>query len=494
MAQIRAGRCVSNSAIRLKFAASTIATHGERSSKAMNVTVLGSGYVGLVTAACLAEIGNDVVCYDVDRSKIDALSAGRVPFHERDLPELVARNGGSGRLHFATNVAFAIRHGDVIFIATGTPAGDDGGADLSHVLAAACSIGRHMQVAKVVVQKSTVPVGTASKVREVIEEELRRRRAGADAEAMNLPTPAVTMVANPEFLKEGAAVEDFMRPDRIVIGTDPEDRGLRAREVMGHLYAPFNRQRDRMMYMDIRAAEFTKYAANAMLATRISFMNELANLADKVGVDIEQVRRGIGADPRIGYSFLYAGVGYGGSCFPKDVQALMHTAAEQGQRLQILEAVRAVNDAQKHVLVDKVVRRFGEELGDRTFALWGLSFKPNTDDMREAPSRVMVKALLERGAEVVAYDPIAVPEAQRVLAEDLKSQPELLGRLRYANAPMQAVQGADALVIMTDWKAFKSPNFMALKEVLKQPVIFDGRNLYGPEIRSQGFEYLAIGR
>ncbi|HEY3633755.1 MAG TPA: UDP-glucose/GDP-mannose dehydrogenase family protein [Caldimonas sp.] len=460
----------------------------------MNITVLGSGYVGLVTAACLAEIGNDVVVFDVDRSKIDHLSAGRVPIHEHDLPEMVERNTAFGRLHFAANVAFAVRHGEVIFIATGTPAGQDGSADLTHVLAAARSIGRHMQAFKVVVQKSTVPVGTAGKVRAVIDEELGHRRAKGDEEAMHLPAAPLAVVANPEFLKEGAAVDDFMRPDRIVIGTEPGESGQHARDAMARLYAPFNRQRDRIMHMDLGAAELTKYAANAMLATRISFMNELANLADKLGVDIEQVRRGIGADPRIGYSFLYAGVGYGGSCFPKDVQALMRTAVEHGQRLQVLEAVRAVNEAQKHVLVDKVVRRFGEDLGGRTFALWGLSFKPNTDDMREAPSRVMIKALLERGAAVVAYDPVAMPEAQRALPTDLAARPELLERLRYAEAPMQAVQGADALIVMTDWKAFKSPNLSALKEALKQPVVFDGRNLYGPEIRAEGFEYMAIGR
>jgi UDPglucose 6-dehydrogenase len=460
----------------------------------MNITVLGSGYVGLVTAACLAEIGNDVVCFDVDAAKIDALSGNRVPFHERDLPELVERNAGFGRLHFATNAAFAVRHGDVVFIAAGTPADQDGSADLSHVLAAARSVGKHMQAAKIVVQKSTVPVGTAVKVRQAIETELGRRRSEQDADALALPTPAVTMVANPEFLKEGAAVDDFMRPERIVIGTEPGPAGQPARDAMARLYAPFNRQRDRIMHMDIGAAEFTKYAANAMLATRISFMNELANLADTLGVDIEQVRRGIGADPRIGYSFLYAGVGYGGSCFPKDVRALMRTAAEHGQRLQVLEAVRSVNDAQKHVLVDKIVRRFGKSLAGRTFAVWGLSFKPNTDDMREAPSRVTIKALLERGAAVVAYDPVAIEEARRVLPLDLDGRADLLDRLRFAESPMQAVQGADALVVLTDWKAFKSPNLAALKNALTAPVIFDGRNLYGPEIRMQGIEDFAVGR
>ncbi len=460
----------------------------------MNITVLGIGYVGLVTATCLAEIGNDVVCFDVDGKKIDLLASGDVPFHERDLPELVARNVGFARLHFSMDIAHAVRHGDVIFIATGTPADQDGSADLQYVLAAARSIGEHMQGDKVVVQKSTVPVGTANKVRGVIEAELQRRRAGGDSAVEPLSSAPLSLVSNPEFLKEGAAVDDFMRPDRIVIGTEPGPAGQRARDLMSRLYAPFNRQRDRMLHMDVESAEFTKYAANAMLATRISFMNELANLAGELGVDIEQVRKGIGADPRIGYGFLYAGVGYGGSCFPKDVQALVHTAAGHGQRLQILEAVQSVNDAQKHVLVDKVVARFGADLRARTFALWGLSFKPDTDDMREAPSRVMIKALLDRGAEVVAYDPVAIPEARRVLPRDLGPSPDALSRIRYASSPMQAVEGADALIVMTEWKAFKSPNFIALKSALKQPVIFDGRNLYDPAIRAQGFEYVAIGR
>ena len=459
----------------------------------MNITVLGIGYVGLVTATCLAEIGNDVVCFDVDGRKIDLLASGGVPFHERDLPELVARNAGHGRLHFTMDIAEAIRHGDLIFIATGTPEGEDGSADLQHVLAAARDIGAHLQGDKIVVQKSTVPVGTAVKVRRTIEDALQRRKADGSALAALSASP-VALVSNPEFLKEGAAVDDFMRPDRIVIGTEPGAAGQRARELMVQLYAPFNRQRDRILHMAIEDAEFTKYAANAMLATRISFMNELANLAGELGVDIEQVRRGIGADPRIGYGFLYAGVGYGGSCFPKDVKALVRSAAGHGQRLQILEAVQAVNDAQKHVLVDKITARFGADLSRRTFALWGLSFKPNTDDMREAPSRIVIKALLERGAAVVAYDPAAMAEARRVLARDLGSEAGLLSRIRYAESPMQAVNGADALVVITEWKAFKSPNFAALKGALRQPVIFDGRNLYDPAIRAQGFEYVAIGR
>jgi len=460
----------------------------------MNITVLGIGYVGLVTGTCLAEIGNDVVCFDVDHEKIDLLRAGEVPFHERDLAELIRRNAAFSRLRFTTDAADAVRHGEVIFIATGTPAEPDGSANLSYVMAAAHSIGEHMQDDKIVVQKSTVPVGTAERVRRVIVEQLERRSAAQDRDVARLSATPVAIVSNPEFLKEGAAVDDFMRPDRIVIGSEPGTPGERPRAVMGQLYAPFNRQRDRMLHMDVRSAEMTKYAANAMLATRISFMNELANLADALGVDIEQVRKGIGADPRIGYGFLYAGVGYGGSCFPKDVQALVHTAAEHGQRLRILEAVRAVNDAQKRVLVDKVVNRFGSDLHGRTFALWGLSFKPNTDDMREAPSRVMIKALVEHGARVVAYDPIAMSEAKRALAEDLGSSVLGDSRVLYADSPMQAVQDADALIVMTEWKAFKSPNFAALKSTLRQPVIFDGRNLYDPAIRSQGFEYFAIGR
>lgn len=461
----------------------------------MKVSVIGTGYVGLITGSCLAETGNEVVCFDVDERKVGMLRSGGVPIHEEGLPQLIERNVLAGRLDFTTDVARAVHHGDLIFIAAGTPPSEDGSADLQHVLAAGRSIGRHMQGFKVVVEKSTVPVGTASKLRAVIEEELAQRRADGDpAAGSGLQGIPVAIVSNPEFLKQGAAIADFMRPDRIVLGSEPGEAGQQAREVMTRLYAPFNRQRDRMIHMAVEAAEFTKYAANAMLATRISFMNELANLAEKVGVDIEQVRRGIGSDPRIGYSFLYAGLGYGGSCFPKDVQALVHTAATHGQRLQVLEAVRAVNDAQKLVLIEKIVRRFGEDLRGRVFGIWGLAFKPGTDDMREAPSRIVIKALLMRGAEVVAHDPVAIAEARKVLAGDLDGLPDLTARLRYADNPMQAAHLADALVILTDWKGFKSPDFTALKTVLRQPLIFDGRNLYDPEIRSQGFDYQAIGR
>uniref|UniRef100_UPI000D379A8E UDP-glucose dehydrogenase family protein n=1 Tax=unclassified Variovorax TaxID=663243 RepID=UPI000D379A8E len=455
----------------------------------MKVSVLGTGYVGLVTGSCLAEIGNDVLCCDIDERKVSLLLSGGVPIHEEGLPPLIERNMRNRRLDFTSDVARAVHHGDLIFIATGTPPGEDGGADLQHVLAAGRSIGRHMQGFKVVVEKSTVPVGTAARLRAVIEDALSQRRADGD------PADAtVAIVSNPEFLKQGAAVADFMRPERIVLGSDPGEAGQRAREVMTRLYAPFNRQRDRMIHMDVASAEFTKYAANAMLATRISFMNELANLAEKVGVDIEQVRHGLGSDPRIGYSFLYAGTGYGGSCFPKDLQALAHTAAAHGQRLRVLEAVRAVNDAQKLVLVEKIVRRFGEDLHGRRFGIWGLAFKPGTDDMREAPSRIVIQALLARGAVVVAHDPVAIAEARKVLAGDLDGLPEHALRLHFADDAMQAAQDADALVILTDWKAFKSPDFGALKAVLRQPTIFDGRNLYDPEIRTQGFDYQAIGR
>ena len=453
----------------------------------MNITVLGIGYVGLVTATCLAEIGNDVVCFDVDREKIDLLRNGEVPFHERDLPELIGRNTGFGRLRFASDAAEAVRHGDVIFIAAGTPAANDGSADLRHVLAAAQSIGEHMQSDKIVVQKSTVPVGTAERLSSVIVERLEARKAAGDEEVARLTARPVAIVSNPEFLKEGAAVDDFMRPDRIVIGTEPGVAGERPRTVMSQLYAPFNRQRDRMLHMDVRSAELTKYAANAMLATRISFMNELANLADTLGVDIEQVRKGIGADPRIGNGFLYAGVGYGGSCFPKDVQALVHAAAEHGQRLQILEAVRSVNDAQKHVLVDKIVERLGPDLTGRKFALWGLAFKPNTDDMREAPSRVVIDALAARGARVVAYDPVAMSEARRVFAD--------VPHLAYAESPIAACDGADALVVITEWKEFRSPDFDDIKSRLSTPLVFDGRNVFSPElVRAAGLEYFGIGR
>src|SRR5579872_7414590 len=366
----------------------------------MKITIIGTGYVGLVTGACLAELGNDVFCLDVDQKKIDILNGGGIPIHEPGLAEIVNRNRAVGRLQFSTDIAASVAHGEIQFIAVGTPPDEDGSADLQYVLEAARNIGRHMTGFKVIVDKSTVPVGTASRVRDVIAEELAARNA----------SHMFSVVSNPEFLKEGAAVEDFTRPDRIVLGCDEDVPGEKARELMKRLYAPFNRNRERTLYMDVRSAEFTKYAANAMLATRISYMNELANLADRVGADIEAVRRGIGSDPRIGYDFLYAGCGYGGSCFPKDVQALIRTARDFGQDLLILQAVEAVNNKQKHVLGNKIAARFGEDLKGKHFALWGLAFKPNTDDMREASSRVLLDQLLRRGATVSAYDPVSMAE------------------------------------------------------------------------------------
>lgn len=453
----------------------------------MNVTIIGTGYVGLVTGACLADLGNSVFCLDVDRAKIDLLNSGGVPMHEPGLEEVIKRNVEVGRLIFSTDVAASVAHGSIQFIAVGTPPDEDGSADLQYVLAAARNIGRHMKDFKVVVDKSTVPVGTADQVSAVIGAELAMR---------NLPgRPPFSVVSNPEFLKEGAAVEDFTRPDRIVLGVSDDESGQRALATLRRLYAPFNRNHERTRVMDVRSAEFTKYAANAMLATRISFMNELANLADKVGADIELVRQGIGSDPRIGYSFLYAGAGYGGSCFPKDVRALNRTAREHNQTLRVLEAVEAVNHDQKHALVNKVFASFGRDLRGKTFALWGLAFKPNTDDMREAPSRVVINALLRAGATIAAHDPVAVVEARRVLALDLADAPELLDRLRFAADAMQAVQGADALVIVTEWKAYRSPDLLALKKALKSPLIIDGRNLYDPTaMREAGIDYFGIGR
>jgi len=439
----------------------------------MKLTVVGTGYVGLVSGACLAEMGNDVVCLDVDAQKIAILQGGGIPIHEPGLDQVVVRNVAAGRLSFTTDVERAVAHGVLQFIAVGTPPDEDGSADLQYVLAAARNIGRHMGEYKVIVDKSTVPVGTADKVRAAVAEALAERGQAID----------FSVVSNPEFLKEGAAVDDFMRPDRIVIGAEDE----RAIRLMRDLYAPFQRNHDKLVVMDLRSAELTKYAANAMLATRISFMNELALLAERVGADIEQVRLGIGSDPRIGFSFLYSGCGYGGSCFPKDVKALIRTAEESGRELRVLRAVEDANEAQKRVLIDKVVQRFGADLSGRRFALWGLAFKPNTDDMREAPSRVVIDALLGRGASVRAYDPIAMREARRTLGEH--------PRLGFADSAGDALQEADALVIVTEWKEFRSPDFARIRAALKQPVIFDGRNMFNPAaVEAQGIEYHAIGR
>ena len=439
----------------------------------MKITMIGTGYVGLVTGTCLAEVGNDVLCLDVDARKIDMLESGIVPIHEPGLEPMIRRNVGAGRLRFTTDLDAAVAHASVQFIAVGTPPDDDGSADMQYVLQAARNIGRRMTQWTLVVDKSTVPVGTADHVRTTIAEELRAR--GVDV--------PYTVASNPEFLKEGAAIEDFMKPDRVVIGADDE----RAIALLRAIYAPFQRNRERLLVMDVRSAELTKYAANAMLATRISFMNELANLAERLGADIEHVRQGIGSDPRIGWHFLYPGVGYGGSCFPKDVKALRHSAERAGAPLRVLAAVEAANDAQKRVLVDKIVARFGADLAGRRFALWGLAFKPNTDDMREAHSRVVIGALTELGASIVAYDPVAMDEARRVLGDT--------PRLAFAANPIDACEAADALVVVTEWKEFRSPDFDEMKRRMKRALIFDGRNLYEPDIvRGAGFEHVSIGR
>jgi len=439
----------------------------------VKVTVIGTGYVGLVSGTCLAEVGNDVLCLDLDAAKINILNQGGIPIHEPGLEAMVKRNVEAGRLRFTTNIEESVAHGVIQFIAVGTPPDEDGSADLQYVVSAARNIGKFMQEYKVIVDKSTVPVGTADKVRAAIHEELDKRGAKLD----------FSVVSNPEFLKEGAAVEDFMRPDRIVVGTDND----RATQAMRNLYAPFQRNHERLIVMDVKSAELTKYAANAMLATRISFMNELANLAEKMGADIEHVRQGIGSDPRIGYHFLYPGCGYGGSCFPKDVQALQRTAKEYGSELKILGSVEEANEHQKTVLLDKITARFGRDLSGKHFALWGLAFKPNTDDMREAPSRVLIEGLWAKGATVTAYDPVAMAETMRIYGDDV--------RLKLVGSPMETLNNADALVIVTEWQVFRSPDFSAIKAALKNPVIFDGRNLYEPvAVRDAGLEYFAIGR
>jgi UDPglucose 6-dehydrogenase len=452
----------------------------------MNITIIGTGYVGLVTGACLADLGNHVLCIDVDQAKIDLLDSGVVPIYEPGLKEVIERNVEAGRLTFSTDLAASVAHSSVQFIAVGTPPNEDGSADLQYVLAAARNIGRHMTDNKVVVDKSTVPVGTADKVTAIIRAELAQR---------GLSDLEFSVVSNPEFLKEGAAVEDFTQPDRIVLGVSDDAAGQQALATMCQLYTSFNQNHERIRVMDVKSAEFTKYAANAMLATRISFMNEMANLAEQAGADIELVRQGIGSDPRIGYSFLYAGIGYGGSCFPKDVQALIRTGREHGLTLRMLEAVEAVNYDQKQVLVQKVFARYGRDLSGKTFALWGLAFKPNTNDMRDAPSRVVISALLRAGARIHAHDPVAEDEARRVLALDLADAPSLLEKLQFIDKPMEALKGADALIIVTEWKAYHNPNWSALKTAMKATVIFDGRNLYDPkDIKSQEIEYHGIGR
>jgi UDPglucose 6-dehydrogenase len=438
----------------------------------MRITIFGSGYVGLVTGACLADAGNHVLCVDVDERKTAMLQRGEVPIHEPGLESLIRRSAEAGRLRFTTNAQEGVDHGLFQLIAVGTPPDEDGSADLRYVLAVGRTIGEHMNDYKVVVTKSTVPVGTADKVRGAVQESLDKRHARVEFD----------MVSNPEFLKEGAAISDFMRPDRVVIGTDSD----RATELLRSLYEPFTHNRDRMIVMDLRSAELTKYAANAMLATRISFMNELANLAERFGADIESVRIGLGSDPRIGYAFIYPGLGYGGSCFPKDVQALKRSAEEVGYDASILAAVESVNNRQKQVLFNKIKAHFGELRG-KTIAIWGLAFKPNTDDMREAASRVLMESLWSAGAKVRAYDPVAMPECLRIYGD----RPDLtLCKNSHA-----ALAGADALAIVTEWREFRSPDFEHIKGALQTPVIFDGRNIYEPEQMAQaGFSYYAIGR
>src|SRR5579862_3200976 len=439
----------------------------------MKVTIFGSGYVGLVTGACLADTGNHVLSVDIDAAKVERLSRGQVPIYEPGLDELIKRNLQAGRLEFTTDAARAVEHGLFQLIAVGTPPDEDGSADLRHVLSAARTIGLHMNRYCIVITKSTVPVGTADKVRKELQATLAERKTSIEFD----------VVSNPEFLKEGAAIADFMKPDRVVIGTD----NPRTTELMRALYEPFTRNHDRLIVMDIRSAELTKYAANAMLATKISFMNELANLAERLGADIEKVRVGIGSDPRIGYSFIYPGTGYGGSCFPKDVRALIRSAHEVEHEPKILAAVESVNARQKEVLVEKMRQHFGQRLEGRAIALWGLAFKPNTDDMREAPSRTIIDRLLEAGAKVRAYDPVAMSEAKRIYG----------GRADFelARNAYEAVEGADALAIVTEWQEFRSPDFERLRQTLKNPVIFDGRNLYDPAMAARfGLTYYAIGR
>ena len=443
----------------------------------MNITIFGTGYVGLVTGACFAEMGNQVVCVDVDEAKVAGLKRGVVPIYEPGLTALVASNQNAGRLRFTTDPALGVDHGEVNFVAVGTPSDEDGSADLGHVLEAGQMIGTHMTRATVVVTKSTVPVGASDRLRARIAGALAER--GADIR--------FAVLSNPEFLKEGAAVNDFMKPDRIVIGSDREDDfDAEAAQRLERLYAPFNRNHDKVLHMDVRSAELTKYAANVMLATKISLMNEVANLADRLGADIEAVRQGIGADPRIGYHFIYPGCGYGGSCFPKDVRALIHMGQDVGYDAEITRGVAAVNERQKSLLVDKMVDYFGD-LRDKTIALWGLAFKPNTDDMREAPSQAVMAAIWAAGGRVRAYDPQALGEAARLYGE----RPDLV----LCGTPQEALQDADALAVVTEWNEFRSPDFDAVKAALRQPVVFDGRNLYDPAmLRERGFDHIGVGR
>ena len=440
----------------------------------MNITVVGSGYVGLVSGTCFSEMGNKVTCVDIDPVKIDKLNKGIIPIFEPGLEAMVLKNVQHKNLDFTTNLSSAISNAKIVFIAVGTPMGDDGSADLQYVLAVAKSIGESMTKELVVVDKSTVPIGTADKVKATIQLELDKR-------GLNLQ---FHVVSNPEFLKEGAAIDDFMKPDRVVIGADSDY----AFDVMKQLYSPFFRTHDRYITMDIRSAEMTKYAANAMLATKISFMNEIANICEKVGADANQVRIGIGSDKRIGYSFIYPGAGYGGSCFPKDVKALKKIAEEYGYKANLITSVETVNDAQKLVIVKKIIKRFGEDLSGFTFGIWGLSFKPGTDDMREAPSIYTIKELVKRGAKVLAYDPKAIDEAQHFYLKDISN-------VTYCNSKYEVLKEANALVLLTEWKEFRSPDFEEIKQQLKNPIIFDGRNQYNAfNLEAKGFEYFQIGK
>jgi UDPglucose 6-dehydrogenase len=443
----------------------------------MKLTIIGTGYVGLVTGACFAEMGNNVTCVDTDAAKVARLAAGDIPIYEPGLDVIVAANLKAGRLRFTDSLPETADDPAIYFIAVGTPPGENGAADLQYVLAAARTIGRKLRTYGVIVNKSTVPVGTAERVRTVIQEELAARAVDIGFD----------VVSNPEFLKEGAAVEDFMRPDRIIVGSDSE----RARTVMRELYAPFTLNRERTLFMGTREAEMTKYAANAMLATRISYMNEIAALCDRMGVDVESVRQGIGADSRIGYAFIYPGCGYGGSCFPKDVTALIRTADEQGMEATLLKAVTARNNRQKALLAEKILARFGADLSGKTFAVWGLAFKPGTDDMREAPSQVLIEALIAAGARVKAHDPVAMPNARREFPQTWFDN----RRLVLVDDPYAALTGAEAMVLVTEWKPYRHPDFARIKGLLKQAVIFDGRNQYDPaQLKRLGFEYRGIGR
>ena len=437
----------------------------------MNITIIGSGYVGLVTGACLADVGNNVLCLDIDSEKIKGLQKSVIPIYEPGLEQLVRKNISAGRLGFTCDVETSVQFGELQFIAVGTPSGEDGAADLQYVLDAASRIGSNMVDSKIIVNKSTVPVGTADKVKLVIDSELEKRNTKIRFD----------VVSNPEFLKEGAAIEDFQKPDRIIVGANSE----KSISVMKRLYSPFQRNRNKIIFMDIKSAELTKYAANAMLATRISFMNELANLSEALGADIEKVRTGIGSDSRIGYSFLYPGCGYGGSCFPKDVKALIKTGAEYGKDLRVLSAVERVNSLQKLVIPEKITNIYGESLSNKVFGIWGLSFKPGTDDMREAPSISVINTLLDRGAKIKAFDPVASDEAKRIFKESIDLYDD----------PIEVVKDADALIILTEWKEFRSPDFNKVKSFLRSPKIFDGRNLYDPVLmRNIGIDYFPIGR